>query len=113
MALAVVVAAIVGYLLRRYRPATCWDGSPRHRCAGYGSARPAGQMSCARLGLKAAVLVVVIDIAKGTVAVLIARALSDEPYVKPWRSGPLAGHVWPCTCAAADAAFRCLAPSWG
>jgi glycerol-3-phosphate acyltransferase PlsY len=62
----------------------------------YGSRRMGGTNVLRTLGLRVAVFVMVVDIAKGTVAVLIARAISDEPYVQAvagWAA--VAGHVWP------------------
>jgi glycerol-3-phosphate acyltransferase PlsY len=62
----------------------------------YGSRRTGGTNVLRTLGLRVAVFVMAIDIAKGAVAVLIARAVSDEPYVQTVAGlAAVAGHVWP------------------
>ncbi len=62
----------------------------------YGSGKTGGTNTLRTLGLRVAVFVTVVDIAKGAVAVLIARAISDEPYVQTVAGlAAVAGHVWP------------------
>jgi len=62
----------------------------------YGSKRMGGTNVLRTLGLRVAAFVMVVDIAKGTAAVLIARAISDEPYVQAVAGlAAVAGHVWP------------------
>jgi acyl phosphate:glycerol-3-phosphate acyltransferase len=62
----------------------------------YGSGKMGGTNTLRTLGLRVALIVMVVDIAKGAVAVLIARAISDEPYVQTVAGlAAVAGHVWP------------------
>jgi glycerol-3-phosphate acyltransferase PlsY len=62
----------------------------------YGSKRTGGTNVLRTLGLRVAAFVMVADIAKGAVAVLIARAISGEPYVQTVAgSAAVVGHVWP------------------
>jgi glycerol-3-phosphate acyltransferase PlsY len=62
----------------------------------YGSGKMGGTNTLRTLGLRVALFVTVVDIAKGTVAVLIARAISGEPYVQTVAGlAAVAGHVWP------------------
>jgi acyl phosphate:glycerol-3-phosphate acyltransferase len=62
----------------------------------YGSGKTGGTNTLRTLGLRVAAFVMVVDIAKVSVAVLIARAISDEPYVQTVAGlAAVAGHVWP------------------
>lgn len=62
----------------------------------YGSRKTGGTNVLRTLGLGAAIAVIVFDVAKGSVSVLLARAISDEPYVQAAAGlAAVAGHVWP------------------
>jgi glycerol-3-phosphate acyltransferase PlsY len=62
----------------------------------YGSKKTGGTNVLRTLGLGAAVAVIVFDIGKGSVSVLFAGLISDEPYVQTAAGlAAVAGHVWP------------------
>lgn len=97
MAFAFIAAAIVGYLLGSIPPGYLLGRLLRGiDVRSYGSGKTGGTNVLRTLGLRAAVVVIVVDVAKGTIAVLLARLISDEPYVQAVAGlGALAGHIWP------------------
>jgi glycerol-3-phosphate acyltransferase PlsY len=92
-----LVAAAVGYLLGAV-PAGYLAGRLTRGIdvRDYGSGKTGGTNVMRTLGLGAGVLVMVFDIAKGAVPVLIARAISGEPYVQVVAGmAAVVGHDWP------------------
>ncbi len=94
---AFLVAAVVGYLL---------GSLPMGLIAGrlvrgidireYGSGKTGFTNALRTLGLRASWPVLVADVAKGALAVLVARLLSDDAYVQMAAGlGAVVGHDWP------------------
>src|SRR4030042_3675177 len=92
-----IVAGVAGYLLGAVPTGYVMGRLLRGiDVRDYGSRRTGGTNVLRTLGLRVAVLVMAVDIAKGAVAVLIARAISGEPYVQTVAgSAAVVGHVWP------------------
>jgi glycerol-3-phosphate acyltransferase PlsY len=92
-----IVAGVAGYLLGAVPTGYVMGRLLRGiDVRDYGSRRTGGTNVLRTLGLRVAVLVMVVDIAKGAVAVLIARVISGEPYVQTVAGlAAVAGHVWP------------------
>jgi glycerol-3-phosphate acyltransferase PlsY len=92
-----IVAGIAGYLLGAVPTGYVMGRLLRGiDVRDYGSRRTGGTNVLRTLGLRVAAFVMVADIAKGAVAVLIARAISGEPYVQTVAGvAAVVGHVWP------------------
>lgn len=92
-----IVAGVAGYLLGAVPTGYLMGRLLRGiDVRDYGSRRTGGTNVLRTMGLRVAAFVMVADIAKGAVAVLIARAISDEPYVQTVAgSAAVVGHVWP------------------
>ncbi len=92
-----VVAGVAGYLLGAVPTGYVMGRLLRGiDVRDYGSRRTGGTNVLRTMGLRVAAFVMVVDIAKGAVAVLIARAISGEPYVQTVAgSAAVVGHVWP------------------
>ncbi len=92
-----LIAAAAGYLLGAI-PAGYLMGKLTRGIdvRDYGSGKTGATNALRTLSLWAALVVLVFDIAKGSVAVLIARAMSGEPYVQTVAGfAAVVGHDWP------------------
>jgi glycerol-3-phosphate acyltransferase PlsY len=92
-----IVAIVFGYLLGSV-PAGYVIGKVTRGIdvREYGSKKTGGTNVLRTLGLGAAVAAIVFDIGKGSLSVLLARFISDEPYVQTAAGlAAVAGHVWP------------------
>lgn len=78
----------------------------------YGSGKTGFTNVLRTVGLKVGALVLMADVAKGVAPVLIARVLSDEPYVQTVAAlAAVAGHDWPVY--AGFRGGRGVATTWG
>lgn len=94
---AIIAVAVLGYLLGSI-PAGLIVGRVYRRIdiREFGSGRIGSTNTLRTLGPGAALVVLASDLAKGAVPVLIARLVSDEPYVQiAGGASAVVGHIWP------------------
>lgn len=92
----VVAAAVIGYLLGSIPTGLLMGRLHGIDVRDYGSGKTGFTNALRLLGLRAAALVMAVDVAKGAAPVLIGHFLFDEPWAAALGGiAAVAGHTWP------------------